>query len=353
MILRGLAPTPRRVLFLSVVLLAAVALVFWDRRRAPRPFPELERMEADDEATIFVSIASYRDDDCSGTLRSMYEKAAAPRRIFVGICQQNKPGEATEECVPPDFPWRQNIRTISMSHTDAKGPTFARYRCSTLYAGETYFCQIDSHMVFLKDWDRDVIRDLHRCPSAKPVLSFYPHDTTTNDTQKNASTVPVLCKSKFNDNNIVTFEAVSLPAAETPRPIPFTAGGFLFGPGSIPREVPFDPTLDHLFNGEEILYSARLWTSGYDMYAPLRNYVFHYYVRKEKPKYWNDIKTYASAQKASQDRAVRLLGLDGKPPMTGYTYGLGAARTLASYLAFAGLDPARKTSDSQNKFCKS
>lgn len=344
----AIEPTHRRVVLLAVVLLAVVATVFWDRHDRPR---RLEGMHADDEATIFVSIASYRDSDCSGTIQSLYDKAAVPRRIVVGVCQQNKPGEAAEECVPPDFPWRHNIRVLTMSHADAKGPTFARYRCSTLYAGETYFCQIDSHMVFLPNWDRDVIQDLKRCPSPKPVLSFYPHDTTTNDTTKNPSTVPVLCKSKFADNNIVTFEAVSLPASAAPRPIPFTAGGFLFGPGSIPREVPFDPSLDHLFNGEEILYSARLWTSGYDIYAPLRNYALHYYVRKNAPKFWTDITSFAGAQKDSQDRVVRLLGLDGKPPMTGYAYGLGSARSLAAYLAFAGLDPSSKTSQSQKKFC--
>ena len=31
---------------------------------------------------------------------------------------------------------------------------------------------------------------------------------------------------------------------------------------SLLREVPFDPHLEHLFNGEEILFSARAWTHG-------------------------------------------------------------------------------------------
>ena len=31
---------------------------------------------------------------------------------------------------------------------------------------------------------------------------------------------------------------------------------------SLIREVPFDPHLEHLFNGEEILFSARAWTHG-------------------------------------------------------------------------------------------
>ena len=48
-------------------------------------------------------------------------------------------------------------------------------------------------------------------------------------------------------------------------------------PGGPPpsQEVPFDPELPYLFDGEELLYSARLWTSGYDLFAPVANAVFH------------------------------------------------------------------------------
>jgi Glycosyltransferase (GlcNAc) len=47
-----------------------------------------------------------------------------------------------------------------------------------------------------------------------------------------------------------------------PLQTPFAAAGFLFYAGHILREVPFDPHLPYLFDGEEILYSARLWTHG-------------------------------------------------------------------------------------------
>lgn len=356
--MRGISPTPRLVVLLSTLMLAAVALIFSKKPAAESMDAANALWGADahaelDQATIFVSVASYRDEDCSGTLRSMYENAAVPRRIFAGVCQQNKEGETAEECVDPSLPWRQNVRVITMPHTEAKGPTFARFRCASLYKGETYFCQIDSHTTFLKGWDRTVIADLRRCPSPKPVISYYPHDSRANATDKDASTVPVLCKSKFDKGSgVVTFEAVSMPAAkDAPRSIPFVAGGFFFGPGSIPVEVPFDPTLDHLFNGEEIAYSARLWTHGYDFFAPLHNYVYHYYGRKDRPKYWTDISGYASAQKTSQQRVVRLLGLDAKPPATGQPFGLGNARSLQAYLDFAGLNPADKTTASQKKFC--
>jgi Glycosyltransferase (GlcNAc) len=43
---------------------------------------------------------------------------------------------------------------------------------------------------------------------------------------------------------------------------PFAAAGFMFYAGHMLLEVPFDPHLPYLFDGEEILYSARLWTHG-------------------------------------------------------------------------------------------
>lgn len=312
-----------------------------------------ERLEGGDaQETIFVSVASYRDDDCSMTLKSMFENATYPNRIFAGVCQQNKAGHAEEECVPPDFPWKANIRVINMSYADAKGPTFARYQCSTLYRGETLYCQIDSHTTFLRGWDVAVFEDLKKCPSPKAVMSYYPHDSKSN--APDVQTVPVLCKSKFTKENLVTFEAVTMDAAPPGKmkPIPFLAGGWFVGRGDLVRECPFDPSLDMLFNGEEILYSARLWTSGWDFFAPPRNYVMHFYTRKGKAKFWDDVRGYQERQKASQERVVRLLGLDGLPPAQGYAYGMGTARTVQQYLEFAGLDPRTKTSSSEKKFCR-
>ncbi len=49
-----------------------------------------------------------------------------------------------------------------------------------------------------------------------------------------------------------------------------------------------DPDLPMLFSGEEILYTARLWTSGYDLFAPTANVVFHQYSGSSstRPKFW-------------------------------------------------------------------
>ena len=59
------------------------------------------------------------------------------------------------------------------------------------------------------------------------------------------------------------------------------------------REIPFDPFLPYMFMGEEIILSARLWTSGYDMFSPTYSLVGHHWSmlskKGNKPKFWESI----------------------------------------------------------------
>ena len=47
-----------------------------------------------------------------------------------------------------------------------------------------------------------------------------------------------------------------------------------------------------IFMGEEISMSARLWTSGYDIFSPTINVLNHYYVRRHYPKFWESVNRY-------------------------------------------------------------
>jgi hypothetical protein len=309
--------------------------------------PAREPFGDDVKDTIFVSVASYRDSDCIETIRAMYDSAARPDRLYVGICEQNS-AEAKEACVPGQFKWNHRVRRLTIPAMEAKGPTYARYLCSTLYRGETYFCQIDSHTRFVKGWDAKAVKCLKACPAPRrSVLTHYPHDWDQNS-ETGTKDVPVLCKSKFDDNGILTFEAVSIAPSEKPKPVPFVSGGFVFAPGTMVQDVPYDPDLPHLFQGEEILYSARLWTSGYDFYTPTENLVFHKYGREDSPKFWGEVPGFQEAQAATLAK-VRKLMAGGMP---GYARGMGAKRTIAAYWKFVDADPAAKVSKSEAKFCK-
>lgn len=300
--------------------------------------------------TIFISIASYRDEDCLQTVKDALKKAKYPSRLYFGICQQNKLD--TESCVPSNLPpsFRKNIKVMTVPHTEAKGPCVARYHCSKMYDNQTYFMQIDSHTVFVPHWDEISIQNLLSCPNPlKSVISYYPHDSKSNDI--NVTSIPILCKSNFNNDGMVYFQASTQKAGKTPRPIPFLAGGYMFAYGGLLKDVPYDPSLEMVFTGEELLYSARAWTHGYDFYAPLKNVVFHYYTRKSAPKFWNDIKDYKPIQKRNLYRVKKLLGfIDGQTQQS-YAYPMGTERTVQQYLDFAGIDPTTKTTTTEDLFC--
>lgn len=306
--------------------------------------------------TIFVSIASYRDIYCSRTLESLYENAQHPDRVYVGICVQNK--DPTEECVlekPELKPYNKNIQTIRLKHFEAKGPTHARYLCATLFSDQDYFLQIDSHTLFEKDWDQTAINMIdeikENTDSKNVVISHYPpnYDDIKNDS-RDVNNVTVNCESFFNDEGIVSFkgaEFVDMSKHGGYIGAPHIAGGMFFCEGKCIRDVPYDPNLPHLFVGEEILHSARVWTAGYDIYAPTKNFVYHLYTREDQPKVWSDVKTFDSTD--AKNKVLAILGFQGGDDLPKHLndnideYGLGKVRSLQDFLEYAGIDVSNKT----------
>ena len=304
--------------------------------------------------TIFVSVAAYRDADCSQTVRDIFEKADKPERVFVGICEQNT-DDAEEDCLPPSLSkYKKNVRRLTIPNTEAKGPTYGRaLLANVLFGGETYFMQIDSHTLFVPGWDTISIEELKKCPNPqKAILSHYPRSWTEyEEAVKPDSGVPVLCKSKIDPGTgVPNLEAVILKPGKKPRRVPFVSGGYVFGPGRMVRDVPYDDTLDFVFVGEEILHAARLFTAGYDVFTPTRNVCTHFYGRENRPKFWNDLSSQKTIQEKSNKKVRRLLKFD-QPPIDGYKYGFGDERTLDAYYDFARIDPNARTVNSADEFC--
>lgn len=294
---------------------------------------------------IFVSVASYRDDECNETIKSIYKNAKDPEKVVVGICQQNK--EDCEKC-DKDMDPLWNIKTVDFDYMEAKGPTYARYWCSTLWDGEEYFFQIDSHTKFQPNWDKNLISMWEQAHGecAKPILSAYP------PTEKQVETpgFPIMCNGKIGENKIPIFLAGW--HGESPKPVespkPFCAGGFMFLRGDFLYEVPYDPNLSHLFQGEETLLSARLFTHGYDVWAPNIKVASHHYGRKEKPKYWVDHKNSGECRKMAEKRVLFLLGRDHEKISKDFlrnthNYGMGKERDLKMFFKKSGIDFDKKT----------
>lgn len=296
-----------------------------------------KKIETDYNKTIFISIASYRDNECPNTITSIFENAAFPERIYLGICQQN--ADEDVDCFNPNY--SNNIRIIRLKDTDAKGPTYARWICSNLYRGEDYFMQIDSHSKFVKDWDKKLIEMIQSIPDDKAVLSNYPNDWKTIDEENEE--VPIFCSLTFEER-IIKPRALLITPTKDFYTIPCVSGGFFFTKGSFLKDVPYDPDLPHLFAGEEILFSVRLWTHGYNFYAPNQRIIYHYYNRDEAPKYW-DNPEYKRWQPLSFKKVEYILGLrksyHNKIPLEPSSI-LGKTRSLEDYYSYIGFDKKGK-----------
>ena len=365
-----------------------------------------EDADEDDTMTIFVSVPSYRDPECRETVRDLLAKARHPQRVFVGVFEQN---DASADAGigldldgdPALAPFRSQVRIARADASEAKGPVWARHVIEReLYQNEMFVLNIDSHMRFVRDWDALCIEELLKCPSEKPVLSTFPMDYEDVLDVATAAAAPHTTQKKNNNNAarqrrdayqrkqkfarllkspppFLTFhdwqartkfplvarsEFRSRPS--NPQRSLFWAAGFSFTLGQCWKEVPYDPRLTYVFVGEEAAMNARLFTHGWDVFAPSRHLVFHRLDRAYRPLFWEqlqrqpaatgpvkpldvdaDVRAQRRAERASNEaRIFKMLlgdddgkdedGEDGSQPR----YGLGAARTLEAFWQFIGLD---------------
>lgn len=316
---------------------------------------EINSTPSDPLETIFVSVASYRDEKCPQTLESLFSNADHPHRVFVGICQQNNK-DLDKDCFLDK--WKSQTRIIRLPYYDAKGPTWARYLCSTLWNNENYYLQIDSHTLFNKGWDTkliNMIKLLKNKGIKKPLLSHYPKIYDDYNNENGKETVPTICQSFFNDSKMISLQRAYQITIDPDNPIPtaYVAAGMFFCESSFLNEVPFDPNLPNLFIGEEILHSIRFWTHGWDIFTPTENVLYHYYTRKGEPKVWDDLKHYNSTDATNKVR--NLLKLDNANEIAPYLnlnmeiYGLGNKRTIEQYFEYAGINV--KDSSVSRNFC--
>jgi len=126
----------------------------------------------------------------------------------------------------------------------------------------------------------------------------------------------------------------------------FVVGGFVFSRSEILREVPYDPHL--YFNQEEAAYGLRLFTHGWDLFSPTQVVVYHYYnpggpqTATVRPLHWNDSPNWARLDQLGLHRYYHLTGArpSTDPRVTAELdrFGLGRARTVAQFEAYAGVD---------------
>jgi len=118
----------------------------WDREYLRR-MPERRH-----DGSIFLSVATYRDENCMNTLREAYKHATNPEKLFVGLVQQNcehdcktgvlEGGKIEDTDPDPDChkifceehpEYCEQIRALHIDEPESLGPYAARYFASKLW----------------------------------------------------------------------------------------------------------------------------------------------------------------------------------------------------------------------------
>lgn len=299
--------------------------------------------------SIYISIASYCDELLARTIKRAIETAHRPDQLKFGVVDQSFPNE--------NAPNIRNLASGQITYVhihpnDARGACWARYMAMSLYSGEDWFLQIDSHMDFDNGWDTYIVSkamqlQLEKRPS---VISSYPPGFTFNDKGEAVlnrydqsvmyNTLVTTVENKFKNDYPGLFFVADVRKTFNNLMGYHVGGGFLFAPGSFVNKFPYDPWF--YFIGEEQSISLRLFTHGWNIYHIPNLPVYHLYNtgKGERTLHWDekhDSNRGMRWWKLEETSRERFKNLCFQRADLGI-YGLGTERTLEDFAQYCGID---------------
>ena len=233
---------------------------------------------------IFVSIPSYKDDQCSKTLELLYKNARNPEKIFCGVYLQVDPNNSIQHCnINSSIP-KNHVRYIAVHHDAANGPMHARaIIMKQLYNDEKYIFWIDAHTIFLKDWDinaKEYLEYLNKTVKIKkPIITGYPADVTNME-----DATYLNCRITENSEVWPTiFEALPRPGGNFHKGY-LIAAGCMFTFGKFYSEaldrnnfLNLSNKLGPIFNGEELILALIAYTNNWEIFSIPHTFIKHKY----------------------------------------------------------------------------
>ncbi len=290
---------------------------------------------------IFVAIASYADPELPRTLRDCLAMAAAPELLSFGICWQEDPYAPINL---DEFRQDKRFRILDRTIMQSQGGPWARNLAQSLWRGEPYTLQVDSHMKFEQDWDSRLINMLESLPSEKAVITMnaplFHYDETGGLHTHNDMGVPTTKVSSWNAHHgWAPWFDFGPPNSQNPGRTRFINGNFAFSRGQWNVEVPQDP--QHYYWGEEFSITVRSYTWGYDLFLPSEVVAWHMMFQEAPRRHWEHGEDVVQQRNATAFERLRKLVYSDQGRALG-PYGLGPHRSLRDYERYAGFDFQRK-----------
>jgi hypothetical protein len=236
-------------------------------------------------SSIFVSIASYRDPLLSRTIEDLFDKKSGKNDIIVGVFEQTALQDSLE-VKNPSLINRDNVRYIRVDPENSRGVGWARYNNSLQVHDEDFFFQIDSHMLFDRNWDSYLINDWNlgrqKHGDNKTIISTsckgFDLDESGNVIDAGFDYQPITailkCFTQDAFHNIPFVHGEIIESTPDIFPAIHVCAGNFFSHSDWVREVGPDPMM--YFVGEEHKIVLSSFFAGYHLYHPTRIISYHY-----------------------------------------------------------------------------
>ena len=292
----------------------------------------------DHPRSIFVAIASYADPELPRTLDDCSAMARWPERLRFGICWQH---DVERPIDVERFKADSRFRFIDRTVGESQGGPWARNLAQSLWRGEAYTLQVDSHTKLEPDWDARLVEMLETLPAEKPIITmnaplFY-YDDDGKLERKLEMGVPTTRVSSWAERDgWAPWFDFGKPNQQEPGRTRFVNGNFAFSRGQWNVEVPQDP--DHYYWGEEFSITVRSFTWGYDLFLPREVVAWHMLHRHAPPRrHWEHGQAVIQQRNAVAFERLRRLVYSGEGHALG-PFSLGHVRSLRDYEIYAGFD---------------
>ena len=242
---------------------------------------------------IFINIASYRDPECPKTVMSLIENSSNWNNLRIYVCEQNANEDPSCSNLI-DSKYKDIIKILKLDYSKARGPTWARFLIQQQYSGEEFYLQIDSHTILEKHWDTKLINSLNylknKTGSHKNCLTQYLPDYSIGSFK----TEPKL-REHLKVSRICSLDGFTRVNALYIDPDkiynePFASNGwsgcFSFSRGNICIDAPIDCYTPDVFFGEEMDITLRLFTRGWNFYAPNYPIAYTNFNRNYRDTFW-------------------------------------------------------------------
>jgi ribosomal protein S8 len=231
---------------------------------------------------IFVNICSYRDNLLVPTVLSLLETESGRNQITYGIFEQT----AYDDSLEKNHPELANHPKVRYKRIDPKysdGVMWARHINSLQVEDEEFQYQIDSHMIFDKDWDNFLILDYNQASrienSDKIVLTS---NCKNYDLYKNTITKHIMdgeISSKigyyqFDKNLRLSAHGNWKESPKIVEPGIHICAGNFFTTTKWLKDVGYNTKI--FFGGEEQVISLASFLAGYKIYHQRKIKVYHY-----------------------------------------------------------------------------